>query len=227
MNLKDKVVVITGGSKGLGKTLARHLQAEGAKVVISGYKQDELEKTAIELGVDTILCDVREESQVQNLAKKVIEKFGHIDIWVNNAGVFYNFSNDDIFVDMEKAHDMMDTNFFGTLFGCRTALNNMENGYIMNILSTAGLDASRAQNAKIYAATKWAVRGYTQAIRSQNDSIKIIEVYPGGTQTDLYKDNKPENYHEYMTSDYVAEKIINHVKQDEISDELIIKRPTA
>ncbi len=227
MQVKNKIIVITGASNGIGKVLAQHLKAEGAQVFISGHKKEELEKTAAELGVESFLADVREEVQMQSLAKEVIEKFGVIDMWVNNAGVFHSFSSEDKFVDMEKAHNMMNTNFFGTLFGCRTALHSMKSGYIVNILSTAGLDASRAKNAKIYAATKWAVRGYTQAIRAQNDHVKILEVYPGGTQTGLYLDNRPESYDDYMKPEYVVEKIVTNLKEDEPEEELIIRRPKA
>jgi len=227
MNLKDKIVVITGASGGLGKSLAISLKNEGVTVIISSHQKDELKKTADDLGVEYIVADVREEVQVQDLSQQVIDKFGRIDIWVNNAGVFYSFSKGDTVVDMEKANDMMQTNFFGTLYGCRTALRKMESGLIVNILSTAALDSTRAKDAKIYAASKWATRGYLQAIQAQNDHVKFLSVYPGGTKTDLYRHSKPDNYDDFMEPEYVIEKVVSNLKMDELEAELIIRRPNA
>jgi len=216
MNLQNKIIVITGASKGIGKALADSLSQKGAHVVASDY-------------ADT---DVRSEAAVQTLAERTIKEFGRIDIWINNAGVFYNFSISDEFVNMEKAHQIMDTNFFGTVFGCRTALNYMKkegNGTIINISSSAALDATRATNAKIYAASKWALRGYTQALKGENadSGIAIYTVYPGGTQTALYGDMKPANFDEYMTAESVAQKIVENMEKNTPEEELVIKRPTA
>lgn len=229
MNLKDKVVVVTGGTSGIGKAIAIGLNKEESRVIISSHNGDHLKELNKE-GFTTIKADVRNEKEIQNLAKEVVDKFGSIDIWINNAGVFYNFSFEDDFVDMDKAHSIMDTNFFGTVFGCRTALKYMKKlkkGTIVNISSSAGLDATRAKNAKIYAASKWAIRGYTQALKAESEDtgISIISVYPGGTKTELYNNNKPTNYNEYMEPDYVAEKIIKNLKSENPEEELIIKRP--
>ncbi len=187
MNLKNKIVVITGGTSGIGKALAMGFKKEDAQVIVSSHNESHLEEFSKE-GFTTIKADVRSEKEIQNLAKEVIEKFGSIDIWINNAGVFYNFASEDKFIDMDKAHTIMDTNFFGTVFGCSTALRSMKeskNGTIINISSSAGLDATRAKNAKIYAASKWAIRGYTQAIKAENEDmgVSILSVYPGGTKT--------------------------------------------
>lgn len=232
MNLKDKIIVITGGSEGLGKTLAQYLKAEGAQVIISAHHKERLEKTATELGVEFFTGDVTKEGDMQDLTKFTIEKFGNIDIWINNAGVLHEFSPDEKYIDVEKAREIIDVNLFGTIFGSRSALSKMKekrNGTIINIISTAALDATKAKNLKIYFASKWAVRGYTQAIEAQSRDfgVNVIAVYPGGIQTELWRDYRPENIDQFMKSEYVAEKIINHLKQDEIDSELIIKRPTA
>ena len=226
MELKDKIVVITGGSRGIGKSLAKSFIAEGAEVVISSQDQEQLQTTAKELNVDGILCDVREEKQVQDLAKQVSEKYGRIDIWVNNAGVFHSFSKSDEFVPMDRAREMIDVNFFGLLFGSRVALRKIEKGAIVNIISTAGLDATRAKNSKIYAASKWAARGYTDAIRGQNENshLQILSVYPGGTQTELF-DYTPEQYDQFLNPDDLAGKIVANLKLDEPEIELVVKRP--
>ncbi len=214
MILKDKVIVITGASKGIGKSLAILFVSKGAQVVAS----------------DRSDTDVRKEVEVQALAKRIVAEFGRIDMWINNAGVFHTFSPEEPFIDMTKAHEIVDTNLFGTIFGCRTALGHMKinnGGVIVNILSTAALDATRAKNAKIYAASKWAIRGYVQALKAENEGsgVAIFSVYPGGTRTDLYRENKPANFEEYMDSDFVAQQIVENLEKENPEEELIIKRP--
>lgn len=225
MDLKDKVVVITGGTKGLGKALADIFLERGSQVTVTSHESE-----LADAKLYSIRSDVREEKDVKKLAEEVIQKYGHVDIWINNAGVFYSFSKDDEFVDMEKAQNIINTNFFGTVFGCRTAMKYMEKskgGIIVNISSSAGLDATRAKNAKIYAASKWAVRGYTQALRAetQDSNVRVISVYPGGTKTELYGDQKPDNYEEFMNPEDVAEKIIANLELDIPEEEQILKRP--
>jgi short-subunit dehydrogenase len=108
-------------------------------------------------------------------------------------------------------------------------MENFKEGLIINIISSAALDSSRALLNKIYAASKWAVNGYTKALRAESvdSGISIMSVYPGGIQTDLWRNQKPENINDYMTPEYVVEKIINNLKQDNPEEELIIKRPIA
>ncbi|MCC6323846.1 SDR family oxidoreductase [Candidatus Nomurabacteria bacterium] len=230
MNLKDKIVVITGGSKGLGKVLASFLKKEGSNVIICAKNTKEVETTANELSVDFFVGDVTKEKDMQELADSAEQKFGKIDIWVNNAGLLYSFSPKDKYIDIEKAREMMDVNLFGTIFGSRSALGKMQSnkdGTIINIISTAALDASKAKNLKIYFASKWASRGYTQAIEAQykEQGISVIAVYPGGIQTELWRNHKPENIDQFMKPEYVAEKIISNLKQETPEKELIIKRP--
>lgn len=232
MNLKDKTVVITGGSKGLGKVLSLFFKNEGSKVVICSKNKNEVEKAAIEISVDFFVGDVTKEKDMQELADFAVQKFGSIDIWVNNAGVLYSFSPEDKYINMEKAREMIDVNLFGTIFGSRSALSKMEiskTGTIINIISTAALDASKAKNLKIYFASKWAVRGYTQAIEAQSKDlgVSVVAVYPGGIQTELWRSHQPENIDQFMKPEYVAEKILSNLKQDIPEKELIIKRPTA
>jgi len=228
MNLKDKVIVITGGSKGLGKALAISFIKEGAKVVISSHDKNELEKTATEINATAIFADVTKENEVRNLAENVGTDFGKIDIWVNNAGVMYSFPKGEL-IDMGKAHNIFDVNFFGVIFGCRTAQRSMfsSGGTIMTINSSSGLDATRASNYKLYAASKWAVRGFLQAFTAENkeSNIKNISVYPGGIKTELYPTDKPSNFDDFMEPSYVANIIIENLKNENPEEELIIKRP--
>jgi len=88
MKLSGKVALITGGSRGIGKAIAKEFAQSGATIVISGINKTKLGETAKELGAFAIPADMRKEDQVQNLINKAVEKFGKLDILVNNAGIF-------------------------------------------------------------------------------------------------------------------------------------------
>jgi NAD(P)-dependent dehydrogenase (short-subunit alcohol dehydrogenase family) len=227
MELRNKVVVITGGTKGLGKTLAISFLKENAKVAVCGRNEDEFKD--LPDGILGVKADVTKENEVKDLAEKVIEKFGKIDIWVNNAGVLYRFTKEEP-TDMQKFHQMFDVNLLGTVFGCYAALDNMEhseNSVIINILSRAGIDATRALKNKLYAASKWAARGYLQAFQFENadSKIKFISVYPGGIKTDLWRGYEVKNLGQFMEPEFVADEIIKNLKKDKPEEELIVKRP--
>lgn len=228
MNLKDKVVVVVGGSQGFGKQLAKDLIAEGAKVAIASKTKDRIETAAQEIGVAAFTVDVRNEAEVRSLAESVTKQLGSIDIWINSAGVFKIFPKDEL-IDMGRAHELFDINFFGTVFGSRTALLHMKEkgGVIINILSSAALDATRAKNAKLYAASKWAVRGYIEALRGENKDtdVHIYSIYPGGMKTHLHDEAIPEDFKNFMEPEYVSQKVIANLQQDTPEENLIIKRP--
>ena len=144
MILKDKVVVMVGGSQGFGKALAELFIQEGSKVVIVSKNKESAEKTAGEIGATSFVADVRNEQSLRDMARSVGEQFGGIDIWVNSAGVFRIFPKSEI-SDMERAHELFDINFFGIVLGSRTALPYMseKGGVILSMLSSAALDATR------------------------------------------------------------------------------------
>lgn len=229
MNLENKVIVIIGASQGFGKALAQAFKEENAHVVIVSKTKESIEKTAQEIEVDSFVADVRNEDQLKNTAKFVTEKYGRIDIWINSAGVFKVFPKDTN-IDMNKAHEMFDVNFFGSVLGSRTALNCMRErgGAIINILSSAALDATRSKNAKLYAASKWALRGYIDALRNENKGgkVNIYSIYPGGMKTHLHDDRIPADFENFMEPSYVVEKVIANLKSDTPEIDLIIKRPS-
>lgn len=227
MNLRDKTAVIVGGSQGIGRALAEGLLHEGANVVVSSRTQSTLEKTAEEIGATPFVVDVREEQGLRDLASYTIERFGSIDIWVNSAGLFKKFPPKDP-IDMDRAHEMFDVNFFGAVFGSQAALLNMQSGAVINILSSAALDARRAIGASLYAASKWALRGYIEALRSENEGnpVQILSVYPGGTKSHLHDEALPDDFANFMEPEYVVDKIITNLKQDQPELDLVIKRPS-
>lgn len=226
MNLKDKVIVITGGSKGFGKALAQAFAREGSRVVISSHDEDSLKSSAKELPVDYFLADVIYFEEMRKLGDYVIQKYGTIDIWINNAGIQIAPSPVEQ-VDRKRLHDLFEVNFFGYFYGCQVALVQMKkqgNGTIININSTAGLDGKPEISA--YSASKFAIKGLTESIRKEvkDSGIKVYGVFPGGMQTDIYKEKYPAGIKEYMQVDMVVKKVMDNLKADNPEIDLIIKR---
>jgi short-subunit dehydrogenase len=229
MRLKDKIVVITGGSKGLGKALAKTFVQEECKVVISSRTKAELEETASEIGAIAVCADSREEKQVAKLAEEVVKKFGKIDIWVNNAGVRIPHSKIEE-INWQRAHDMFEVNFFGTAYGSSAALRQMKiqrHGMIINILSTSALEGR--PNSSAYVGSKHAAKGFTESLRNEvrEFGISVISVYPGGMKTDFFREQLPADIDQYMDPKSVAHKIVENIKREKPDEELFIRRPKA
>lgn len=224
MELKDKIVIITGGTKGLGKALALSFLKNDAKVVVCS--RDEAEFSNLENGILGIKADVTKEEEMKNLGEKVIEKFGKLDIWINNAGIWLPHMPIEE-TDWQRAHGLLEVNLFGTVYGAKVALAQMRkqnSGLIMNILSTSALDGKINETA--YCASKFAAMGFTKSLMKEVDgkNIKVLSVYPGGMQTNLFDEKKPEKYTEFMDPNDVAEKIVENLKKEDPEEELIIKR---
>ncbi len=227
MELKNKVVVITGGSKGLGKALATLFVKEGAKTIISSLDNIELEKTAIEIGAVAISVDVTKENEIQDLSEKVVKDFGRIDFWINDAGIWLPHELIEE-MDLKRVHDMIEVNLFGVIFGSKYALIQMKkqnSGTILTILSTSALDGRAGSSG--YCASKYAATGFTKSLRKEvkDNNIKTINIYPGGMQTHFFDEAKPEKYIEFMEPSYVANLIIENLEKENPEEELIIKRP--
>ncbi|MFA5095478.1 MAG: SDR family oxidoreductase [Candidatus Paceibacterota bacterium] len=224
MELKDKVVVITGGSKGLGKALALCFLKNSSNVVVCS--RDENEFKNLEKGILGIKADVTKENELQNIVNFTEKKFGKLDIWINNAGIWLPHLPIEQ-TDWKRAHDLIEVNLFGTVYGSKVALVQMRKqgfGLIVNILSTSALEGKINETA--YCASKFAAMGFTKSLKKEVDgkNIKVISIYPGGMQTNLFDERKPENYNEFMDPNFVADKIIENLKKETPEEELIIRR---
>lgn len=225
--MKDKVVVITGASKGLGKELARFLVQRGAQVVVSARTGDELEAAAHEVGATAIVADAASEVDTHALVRDVVQKFGRIDVWINNAGIWMPHGPVEE-LDMERVKQMFDVNVYGLMYGSKEALIQMKkqgSGMIVNIVSSSALSGRPRSSA--YAASKWAARGFTDSLREEikGTPLKVVGVYPGGMKTHLFDEHPPEDYHEYMEASDVAQKIVDNFEQESPQEEQIIRRP--
>ncbi len=215
MKLQNKVAIITGGGRGIGRSTAIIFTREGCRVVITSRTKKELEETKKIIGkTENILAiegDVRSEKDVKNIIKKTLDKFGRIDILVNNAGVAYYKP---FLETSEKEYDsILDTNLKGTFLFTKHILPIMlkqNSGVIINISSGAGKHG--IGGLAVYCASKFGVIGLTESIANElhGTGIKIYAVCPGGVNTKMYLDTWPEtNPKSLIQPEEVAEKILS------------------
>ena len=193
---KDKVVIVTGASSGIGLASVRNFASLGAKIVLASRSIEKLEKIAEELNnrfaahnsqlaAHCIKTDVSKEEDCKNLIEKTIETFGKIDILVNNAGI----SMRAVFKDMDLSvmKSLMDTNFWGTVYCTKYALPYLleSKGTVVGVISTAGYVGLPARTA--YSASKFAVRGFLETLRIEHlyDGLHIMVFAPGFTTSNI------------------------------------------
>ncbi|MCL4106475.1 UNVERIFIED_CONTAM: hypothetical protein GTU68_030433 [Idotea baltica] len=192
MNVKDKVVIITGSSKGIGLAIAEKLCENGAKVVISSRKQDACDVVAAGLeskGYEAvgIACHVGDLEQRKALVERTISRFGKIDVLINNAAINPVFGPIED-GDEEDWDNVIAVNQTGVFYGMKAALIQMQKqgyGNIINIASLAGLKAS--PNNISYSASKFAVVGMTKsaAMEYGRKKIRINAICPGYSHSSL------------------------------------------
>ncbi len=190
--MKDKIVVITGSTRGFGFTLAQELLKAGATVVISGRSQQALENSLNSLKAGGQVagwsCDVREEKQVYALAHQTVEKFGRIDVWVNNAG--YSAGSGVVLdIRSEQVIDMFLANDMGTFYGTQAALHYMlprKAGSLVNIYG-AGSNGKAASPMGMYATTKIWITSFTRTLATEikGSGVKVLAFSPGMMLTDM------------------------------------------
>jgi len=190
--LKDKVVVITGSTRGFGYVTAQELLKAGATVVVSGRSRDALNQAVSSLSefgnVTGWTCDVREEEQVYALARQTVEKFDRIDVWINNAG-YSAGSGVTLDIHPEKVVDMFMSNDMGTFYGTQAALHFMlerKDGTLINLYG-AGSNGKAASPMGMYATTKAWITSFTRTLAKEmkGTGVKIIAFSPGMMATDM------------------------------------------
>ena len=228
MDIKNKVVIITGASSGIGEATARQFGKEGAKIVLAARRVDKLESLAQEIlalgsGAETLVvqADLSKLEDIQSLVKQTVDKFGRIDVLVNNAG----FGRLDWLENLDPVKDIQaqfDVNVLGVIQTTRQVLPIMmkqRSGHIINMCSMAGLVATPTYT--IYAACKHAVHGFSEALRREVKpwGIDVSMIYPGGVITEFASHAGIKRKTGYttprfmlLTAEQVAEAVVKLVR---------------
>jgi NADP-dependent 3-hydroxy acid dehydrogenase YdfG len=188
-NIKDKVVVITGASSGLGEAAVRRLASDGAKLVLGARRLERLQALAGELSLGkeaAIETDVSHFEQVKHLVDRAAQMHGRVDVIINNAGLMPQSLLESLKID--EWDRMIDVNIKGVLYGIAAVLPHMKqqkSGHIINVASVAGHKVG--PGGAVYSATKYAVRVISEGLRQEVKpyNIRTTVISPGAVATEL------------------------------------------
>ena len=193
MNFKDKVVLITGASSGIGKESAIEFAKLGANIVLVARRKEKLEQVADELKkfnvtILTCQCDVSNKDQVKEMSKTVLEEFDSVDILVNNAGFAIYGSVSDLTID--EIESQMETNYFGMIYCIKNFLPSMldkKSGHIVNVASVAA--SFGLPGIASYCASKFAMLGFSEGLKHElkNTGVGITVVSPIMVRTNFFE----------------------------------------
>ncbi len=225
--MKDKVVIITGASSGIGKALAFETGARGAIVVLAARSEQKLAEIESQLSASgvrslSVITDVSKEEDCKHLIDTTIEKFGRIDVLINNAGM----SMRAIFekTDLAVIHRLMDVNFWGTVYCTKYALPWLlkSKGSLVGVSSIAGYKGLPGRTG--YSASKFAMQGFLETLRIENikKGLHVLIACPGFTSSNIrntalsadgsIQGESPRNEDSMMKPEKVAKKIVRAIE---------------
>jgi NADP-dependent 3-hydroxy acid dehydrogenase YdfG len=238
--IQPKTILITGASSGIGEATARHLARQGHRVVLGARRTDRLEKLANEIRAEGGLAeykslDVTDAADMQAFADFATEKFGPVDVIVNNAGVMPLSPLHEL--KIEEWNRMIDVNIRGVLHGIAAVLPGMrerKSGHIINMSSIGGYRVW--PKCAVYCATKFAVNAISEGLRQENTEVRVTVVAPGTVESELAESISDPSAREMMQEyreicikpDAIARAIAYVIEQPaEVNTSEIIVRPTA
>ncbi|WP_036167041.1 SDR family oxidoreductase [Massilia sp. 9096] len=239
--IKNKVILISGGSTGIGAEVARLLASEGAHVAIAARRKDKLDEVVagIEAAGGTAKAyalDVTDKKQVEAVVAATVADFGKLDVLINNAGLMPIRPMAEVNTDEWDA--MIDVNLKGTLYGIAAALPRFiaqESGHIINLSSVAGVKVF-APGGTVYSGTKFAVSAISEGLRQEvGDKIRVTSIEPGAVESDLKhstsgtaRETVLEFYKQAIPAASVARAIAFAIEQPaDVDINEIVLRPTA
>ncbi len=227
-DLKDKIVIVTGASSGIGLACAKAFAAKGCKMVLAARSINKLKETEAELsaaGTDvlTVQTDVSQEDDCQRLIKNTVARFGGIDVLVNNAGVSMRALFRDL--DLKIMKRLMDVNFWGTVYCTKYALPYLleRKGSVVGVASISGFKGLPARTG--YSASKFAMFGFLETLRIEHlyDDLHVMVMAPGFTASNIRKaaltadgstqNETPRNEGKMMSAEKVADYLMKGVEK--------------
>lgn len=232
MDFKDKVVLITGASSGIGRASAIQFAKKGANIILvsrSHEKLDQVAKNLKKFNVSTFVCvcDVSDKSQVKKMSEMVLEKYGTIDILVNNAGfaIYGSVSK----LTIEEIESQMETNYFGMIYCIKNFLPAMikkKSGHIVNVASVAG--SFGLPGIASYCATKFAMLGFSEGLKHElkGTGVGITVVSPIMVRTNFFDHKSFEKMPKYSPTSLSAETVAKAILRAANSPRLEIIVPS-
>ncbi len=195
MILKNKNIVITGASDGIGKQIALRLAKESTKLALIARNKKRLNEVAKEakslgaIDVKSYSCDIRHTDNLETNIKSLISDFGTVDILINNAGVWQKLKPID-YISKQVVDDVIATNLSSLIHTTRLLLpilRNRNEAAIINVASKSGVIAQEGQS--VYTASKYGVRGFTEVLKTdlKETNIRVAGVYQSGTKTKMFE----------------------------------------
>ncbi|MGD2179695.1 SDR family oxidoreductase [Lusitaniella coriacea] len=237
MSLKDKVVIVTGASSGIGETIAKELADANCKVMLAARREERLKSLAQELGdgVTYHVTDVTDAKQMQDMAQATLDRFGKIDVLVNNAGVMP--VSPLIALKLDDWDKAIDINIRGVLYGIAAVLphmNERESGHIINIGSIASFHTM--SNFAVYCGTKFAVKAISESLRKEMlGKVRVTIIYPGAVDSELIQSSNDEQTSNRLESSFntipptaISQAVRYAIAQpNEVSVNEIVVRPSS
>jgi NAD(P)-dependent dehydrogenase (short-subunit alcohol dehydrogenase family) len=217
MDLKNKIVVVTGGSDGIGRHICLKLAAQGAQVALLGRDVERLarvEQEARAAGAPKtagIVCDLQDVAQINAAITKIQTDFGGIDILINNAGIWHKAGPLDT-ISPEMLEATVQTNLTGLMQMTQAALPAIraaDEGAILNVISKSGVVAQGGQS--VYTATKYGVRGFTEVLKEEEgaNGVRVAGLYQSGTNTNMFaKAGEDVPNHIFTEPDDLADVVV-------------------
>ena len=225
--MKNKLVIVTGASSGIGRACAEKFAQEGANLVLAARSADKLNEVAENVaryGVQVlpVVTDVTMEEDCKNLVEKALIKFGKIDVLVNNAGISMRASFSEL--DISVLKKVMDVNFWGTIYCTRHAIASLleNNGSVVGVSSIAGYKGLPGRTG--YSSSKFAMHGFLEALRIENikKGLHVLIACPGFTASNIRnaalaadgssQGESPRDEQKMMQPEEVAMRIVSAVK---------------
>lgn len=226
--MDKRIVVITGASSGIGRALALEFSGRGDVVVLGARREEELKALSHEIeknGGEAIynITDVTREKDCQQLIDLALQKYGRLDVLINNAGISMRALFRDASVDVIKK--LMDVNFWGTVYCTKSALPALleSKGTVVTVSSIAGIKGLPGRTG--YSASKFALQGFMESLRTENlkTGLNVLMAYPGFTASNIrnsalvadgsQQGESPLNEGKIMSAEEVAKHIYQAVKQ--------------
>jgi len=228
MGMKDKVVIITGASSGIGKALSFEMGRRGAIVVIAARSEDKLSEIEAELRTSgsrvlAVKADVSLEADCKELINVTFKKFGRIDVLINNAGISMRALFE--LAELDVLRRLMDVNFWGTVYCTKFALPHLlqSKGSVVGVSSIAGFKGLPGRTG--YTASKFAMQGFLETLRIENlkKGLHVLIACPAFTSSNIRKTalaadgspqgESPRDEDHLMKADVVAFKIANAIQK--------------